>query len=59
MNEVATEYFNPFPTQPLRLLWWMDDQLHKYHIRGYLACKFCDYLDHRLWDGTEDFFKET
>ena len=58
MNEVVTEYFNPFPKQPLRLLWWVDDELHKHHIRGYVACKLCNYLDKQLWSGTEGFFKE-
>lgn len=52
------DYFNPFPKQPLRLLWYADDLLHKFNVRNKLSKSLCNYLDDRLWDGTEEFFGE-
>lgn len=51
------DYFNPFRTQPLRLLWYADDLLHRYNVRNKLSKSLCDYLDNKLWDGTEEFFE--
>jgi hypothetical protein len=60
------DYFNPFPKQPLRLLWFADDRIYHRFVRNkpvksvpFKLCRhLCDYLDDKLWDHTEEFFQE-
>lgn len=47
-QQCETVYVQPFREQPLRLLWWLDDWLHRRHVPWWLQRWTCEYVDRQL-----------